>query len=538
MSIVDARELDRSVVLDSDICVVGAGAAGTTIAAELDGSSRSVCLIESGGVSPDEETQSLYDLENTGYPIRENFMSRARYFGGSCNLWAGRSMILDEIDIGHRSWVPHSGWPISFSELNGYYQRGAEILGLPSLERFQENAYCKEMTHDEQCLYGRGPLEPKISLWAKRPKRFGKSNKSRLRKSSNVRLILNASVTKINLHRDGSAVESINASTLNHSSMTVRAKVFVLACGGLENARLLLVSRDVHSEGVGNQWDVVGRYYMDHPRAVFGTVRFRENSRLPLLRGLPLRDGKVQFGIGFSQDTQRREELLNHYVTFEAQFSDYVEQSYESFVQSMKVLMRKGYAGSRWRLGHTDLGQVPGMIYLITPKELTPHFLYRWYVTIRNAVHPHAGGNKRVIVYFCEQPPDPESRVTLSSERDRLGMNRLALHWRIGPEIERSVLRLQALLHDRLERKGIGKVENAAPELRFSDASHHMGTTRMSQDPKKGVVDGDCKVHGLSNLFVAGSSVFPTGGHTSPTLGIVALSVRLAEKLQDFATRI
>lgn len=538
MSILDARKMDRSMVLDSDICIVGAGAAGTTIAAELEGSSLSVCLIESGGFSPDEETQSLYDLENSGYPIRENFMSRARYFGGSCNLWAGRSMILDEIDMGHRSWVPHSGWPISFSELNRYYPRGAEILGLPSLERFSEGTYRSELTQDEQCLYERALLEPKISLWAKKPKRFAKWSKSRLRKSRNVRLVLNASVTNINLNRDGTAVESIDASTLNHSSLSVRAKAFVLACGGLENARLLLVSRDVHPEGVGNQWDVVGRYYMDHPRAVFGAVRLRENSRLPLLRGVPLRDGKVQFGIGFSEDTQRREELLNHYVTFESQFSDYVEETYQSFVQSMKVLFRKGYAGSRWRIGHAGLSPIPGMIYLITPKELVPHFLYRWYVTLRSVLNPHTGGNKRVIVYFCEQPPDPQSRVTLSTTRDRLGMNRLTLHWRIGPEIERSVFRLQELLHEWLGKKGMGEVENSTADLRFTDASHHMGTTRMSQDPKKGVVDRDCRVHGVSNLFVAGSSVFPTAGHTSPTLGIVALSVRLAERLKEFATRI
>jgi len=529
--------MDRSMIFDCDICIVGAGAAGTTIAAELERSSSNVCLIESGGLSPDEETQSLYDLENTGYPLRENFMSRARYFGGSCNLWAGRSMILDEIDMAQRSWVPDSGWPISFSELNGYYQRGAEILGLPSLERFKENAYRNQLTEDEQCLFERDPLEAKISLWAKKPKRFGKSIKSELRKSRNVRVVLNANVTKINLHPDGSAVESIGASTLDQTRLTVRAKAFVLACGGLENARLLLVSRDVHPEGVGNQWDVVGRYYMDHPRAVFGTVRLRENSRLPLLRGLPLRDGKVQFGIGFSEDTLRREELLNHYVTFEAQFSDYVEETYQSFVQSMKVLLRRGYAGSRWRVGHANQGRIPGMIYLITPKELVPHFLYRWYVAIRNVVNPHAGSNKRVIVYFCEQPPDPESRVTLSTARDALGVNRLALHWRIGPEVERSVFRLQELLHEWLRKKGIGEVENVDSELRFTDASHHMGTTRMSHDPKKGVVDRDCKVHGLSNLFVAGSSVFPTGGHTSPTLGIVALAVRLAEKLQDATAR-
>jgi choline dehydrogenase-like flavoprotein len=522
-------------VLETDICIVGAGAAGITIAGQLDGTSRDVCLVEAGGRTPDQETQSLYDLENLGYPIRENFMSRARYFGGSCNLWAGRCMRLAAIDFEERPWVPRSGWPIPRAEVEAYCPKAAEILHLPPLRHFDVSSYREKMTADEKALVTGPEIAPRISLWAKSPLRFGDAYKSRLRKSGNLRLLLNANAIGVNLDRDGTVVESLNARTLSGDRLTIRARSFVLACGGLENARLLLVSRDVHPNGVGNRWDLVGRYFMDHPRSVFGKVRLRENSRLPLLRGIPLRDGKVQFGLGLSEEIQRREGLLNHYATFEAQFSEYVEEKYESFVQTMKVLLRRGYAGNRLDGGRAGLGRIPEMIYLLTPKELMPHLIYRWYWHLRHTMNPGEGGNDRVIVYFCEQPPDPESRVTLDAGRDALGVNKLALRWRIGEEVERSLSRLQEVLGESLAQKGVGVVESASLEPVYSDASHHMGTTRMSNDPKRGVVDADCRVHGVSNLFLAGGSVFPTAGHINPTLTIVALALRLADHLEKEA---
>jgi choline dehydrogenase-like flavoprotein len=181
-------------------------------------------------------------------------------------------------------------------------------------------------------------------------------------------------------------------------------------------------------------------------------------------------------------------------------------------------------------VGRAGLGDIPGLIYLLTPKELMPHFAYRWYSRLRNATlrqrETHA-----VVVYFCEQPPDPESRVTLSRELDPLGVNRLVLDWKLGPEITRSVLELQELLRTCLGQAGIGELEHGT-ELRFSDASHHMGTTRMSDDPSTGVVDTDCRIHGVENLYVSGSSVFPSAGHANPTLTILALALRLTDRLR------
>jgi hypothetical protein len=282
---------------------------------------------------------------------------------------------------------------------------------------------------------------------------------------------------------------------------------------------------------LGNEHDLVGRYFMDHPRAVFGRVRLAPGARLPVLRGRPVADGKLQVGIGVPPEIRRTEGLLNHYATLESEFSGYAAAGYQSLVKTAKVVLRKGYAGSRWEVGRSRLSDIPGMIYLLTPKELMPHPLYRLYWTARSALHPRPDGRARVIVYFCEQPPDRESRVVLGARRDALGQPKLELHWRIGPEVTRSLLALQDRLGATLRSSGIGELEPGTDEPRYTDASHHMGTTRMSRDPRTGVVDPTCRLHALHNLYLAGSSVFPTAGHANPTPTIIALALRLADHL-------
>jgi choline dehydrogenase-like flavoprotein len=531
LSILDARHLDPDADIRTGICIVGAGAAGITIATELDTPSLDVCLLESGGFEPDAVTQDLYSLESVGYPVRENFMSRARYYGGSCNVWAGRSMRLAQGDVEGRDWVEGSAWPISHRDLAAHYPKAARLLRLPALERFDRAGYGSALSDCERSLFSHHELVPTISLWAKRPMRFGDAHRGAIRRSSSIKLLLRANLTRIHLTENGTAVESVEASTLEGKRLRIRARVYVLACGGLENARLLLAASDRHPGGIGNHSGVVGRYFMDHPRAVFGRVRLRPGCYLQLLRGYALSDGKVQFGMSAAPEVQRQLGLLNHYATLESEFSDYAAGRYQSLVRTMKVLLRKGYAGSRWSVGRAGLGDIPGLIYLLTPKELMPHLVYRWQTRLRKARPARQRDAHAVVVYFCEQPPDPESRVTLSREQDRFGINRLVLDWKLGPEVTRSVLELQELLRVGLDRAGIGELETGT-ELRFTDASHHMGTTRMSVDPRTGVVDTDCKVHGLDNLYVSGSSVFPSAGHANPTLTIVALALRLAQRLR------
>jgi choline dehydrogenase-like flavoprotein len=529
VSFIDAREMRLPAAIDADICIIGAGAAGITLATQLLPTGLDICLVESGDFAPDADTQSLYDMEYTGYPLRPDYMSRARYFGGSCNLWAGRSMRLHPLDFERRDWVPHSGWPIPYEEVASYYPAAEKLLGLPDLDRAANHEVPARMSETERRIFDDDALEPTISAWARKPMRFGAASKARFRSARNLRVLLNASVTKLCANESGNAVESIEASTLAGARLVIRARRFVLACGGIENARLLLVSRDRHPDGLGNRCDQVGRYFMDHPRAVFGRIHVPAGADLPLLRGRPLRDGKLQLGIGLSVERQRHEGLLNHYVTLEEQTSGYAEASYQSVVQVMKVALRRGHAGSRWNLARARMAEIPEMIYLLSPKELMPHAAYRAYVALRDFAPNRRGPKTYVAVYFCEQPPEPESRVSLSRDVDRLGLPRLKFHWHIGDSVRESVLRLQQLLGRQLERSRTGRLESSDGELQFTDASHHMGTTRMAASPTEGVVDTDCSVHGISNLYIAGSSVFPCAGHANPTLTLVALCLRLCE---------
>jgi len=531
LSFLDARSLEPGFEFESDVCVVGAGAAGITLAVALAERGRDVCLLEAGGERPEESVQSLNDLDNVGYPVRENFMSRARYFGGSCNLWAGRSMKLAPFDLTRRAWVARSGWPMEYSELARYYPEAASVLRLPEASGFDDDSYSGLMSVTERRIFSGGSVVPTVSLWAKKPLRFGRAHRARLAHSACARTILNANVTTLNLSGDGARVRSVSFATLTGTTGTVRARVFVLACGGIENARLLLSSTEQHPAGVGNAHDLVGRYFMDHPRAVHGKVRLRPGCDLSLLGGRPLADGKVQIGLGISQSVQREEGLLHHYATLEQEASGYTQAGYQSLVRTGKVLLRRGYAGSRLRVGRAGLEHIPGLIYLLTPKELLPHWAFRMSFALRPLMARRRLAGDRVVVYFCEQPPDPESRVTLSRERDALGVPKAVLHWKLDDQVERTVLRLQQLLKGELDRAGIGTLEIPDEEIRYTDASHHMGTTRMGATPRDGVVDTDCRVHGVNNLYVAGSSVFPSAGHANPTLTIVALALRMADRL-------
>jgi hypothetical protein len=537
VSIIDANRLEPNSIVYADICVVGAGAAGITLSSELNGSSQSVCLVESGGYDPDENTQSLYDLDIAGYPVRENFMSRARYFGGTCNLWAGRSMKLTELDLLKRDWVPNSGWPITYSELQHHYSKAEKILKLPSFDTFENSTLQRRMSPSEKTLFNNDELEPNISLWAKKPLRFGAAYKSRLKRSRNVTIYLNANVTEVMMNPAGNLVAELQFVTLSGKKARIRAKRFVLACGGLENARLLLVSRGVQPNGIGNQFDLVGRFFMDHPRTVYGKIRLSGKQRLPLLLGIPVRDGIGQLGIQLSEKVQRKERLLNNYISLERHWSPQTARAYSSFIYSMKILLRKGYSGKRFTLSGAKLAKIPELIYLLSPRELMPHSLYRVFKGVREKIGKDL--TELTIVNYCEQVPNPASRVFLSQERDRLNMNRLILDWKVGTEETQTLARLQELLDYYLRKNHMGYLDAGSDEisrLSYTDASHHIGTTRISENPAQGVVDANCKVHGVQNLFIAGSSVFPTCGYANPTWTIAALAIRLADHLKKISS--
>jgi len=525
---IDARQLRNAARIDTGLCIVGAGVAGIALAREFAGGSQDLCLVESGALAVDEATQALYDLQSVGYPVRANFMARARYFGGSSNLWAGRSMRLDPIDFEQRDWVPDSGWPISYDEVAAYYARADRVLELPDAAKLAVLA--ERLSNTDGAAFRDGELRPKVVIWGRRPMRFQKAYLKPLSASRNITILLNGNVTRLVPNAARTHVESVTVATLNGKQVEIHARQFVLACGGLENARLLLCS-----DGLGNDHDVVGRYFMEHPRAIFGKVQLTAPFRSSLLLGTPLPDGKVQLGVGLSTEVQRRERLLNSYLTLEPQMSELTQQAYQSSANVVKVLMRKGYAGSRRDIFRANLPEIRELAYLLTPKEVMPHFMYRGYARLKGFSHRFRKIHRLTVINFCEQVPRPESRVTLGDARDALGLPTLVLNWKIGREETASLVRLQRLLGERLKKERVGDLDETGLEgiePQYTDASHHMGTTRMSEDPRKGVVNRDTRLHSVDNLYIAGSSVFPTAGCANPTLTIVALALRLADRLK------
>ncbi len=307
---------------------------------------------------------------------------------------------------------------------------------------------------------------------------------------------------------------AVRVACLTGNRYRVRARRFVLATGGIENARLLLASNAVAASGLGNEHDLVGRYFMDHPSFDAGTITFDGSSAIALA---PLGSG-VDAGFGLPRAVQEQEKLLN--------FNCHVRPaSRDAFDPPGYAALRTlGRGLSRWRLPAdwqglvgdvaADLGGAAGGLWqrlFREPGVLVAH------------VYP-------------EVAPQRDSRVLLSTERDALGVPRADLDWRIGDIDRRTIVRGLERIGAGFARAGLGRLRIdewllepgfALPEGSF----HHIGTTRMAEDRRQGVVDPDCRVHGMRNLFVAGSSVFPTCGFAPPTMTIVGLTLRLADHL-------
>ena len=506
----DARTLDDRTTVQADVAVVGGGPAGITLARAFAGSGVQVCVVEAGGLQPDAQVQALYEGENAGieYPLA---VLRMRMFGGSSNHWGGYCRPLDPIDFEARDWVPHSGWPFGIEELASYYGPASDIVEVAPAE-YRDMSYWARTTGDSLPQPATGRMSMRFVHFSP-PTRFGEKYGPELERAANVRVLLNANVVNIQALAEGRAVSGLDVRTLNGRTHRVTARYYVVACGGLENARMLLLSNDVLPAGLGNQHDLVGRFFMEHPHVPgFCEVVVADLKRLPPIY---------------------RDRLAVHGHFVKAAFNPA-----ESFLRQRRLLnatFQGGVAGEYRRGGEaatqTDKGPAHADMLMAAQRFLAdpggpggvddPDYLGVW----------------MGFGCACEQVPNPDSRVTLSEQRDALGLRRIRLDWRLTDQDRHSLLQHIRSLALEFGALGVGRmVMNVAedspwPEV-VAGGAHHMGTTRMHDDPHQGVVDRHCKVHGVDNLYVAGSSVFPTSGAANPTLTIVALTLRLADHLK------
>jgi len=520
--LVDGRALGQGDVFETDVCVVGAGPAGITLALELARSGCRVSLLESGGREPSAAAKKLSAGKNVGYWYYSLADTRARAFGGTSVQWlaspAGaaegwRARPLDPVDFERRADMPYSGWPFGYSELRPFYERAHHVCRLGPYDY----APARWESPDAQRL----PLNGRITtaIFQHGFEDFA-SRYDEVARSERVQLVLNATVSEIETDGPAGGVTSVLVAPRPPVRVPVKARLYVLAAGGIENARLLLLSRRSQPAGLGNGEDLVGRFFMERLTGRIGFIAPPSTDfvgRLDLYRQRKVADTSVKAVLCPSADVLRREGLLNcaFYLVPDSRAgcSDGVRAAATLYRALRRRPLPAGLAA------HTGaaLRGLPDVAQARAPRRRRQLEL----VALR---------------VQAEQAPNPESRVSLDEARDPYGLPRARVDWRIGERDRSSIRRVQEILDQELRSRGLGRVENKLgdenPPALFLGSFHHMGTTRMHESPKHGVVDQNCQVHGIRNLFVAGSSVFPTSGFANPTLTIVALSLRLSDHIK------
>ncbi len=507
----EASTVRAGATVHCDLCVIGAGAAGIAIADALQGSGLGVVLLESGGHEPEEATQALYRGRVEGAPQFPLDKSRLRLLGGTTNHWAGTCRPFDPSDFALRDWVPGSGWPLDRAALDPDYAAAHAVCDLGPYD------------YSATAWPGVGEKGPRLAdetdvalkIVQHKPTRFAEKFAPMLRGAHGPRVLLHANAFELVPDRGGRTVERVHVRSLDGHRFDVVARRFVVAAGGIENARLLLLSDRIVPGGIGNASGLLGRYFMDHPGAIpFGVLLYRDRGYRRLAHERRIDGIRVGVGLSLTDAALERRRLLNHAVYMRPPMPVERLRDFEWFllVQAVKDT-----------LDERDLAWVR-------------------FVEALSARGADAGDSPRASICWirAEQAPNPESRVRLGDELDALGQRRVVLDWRLATLNRRTFVEAAHLWARIFTRSGIGRVK-LVPWLVEDDESwwrritpgwHHMGTTRMSADPASGVVDPSCRVHGVDNLYVAGASVFPTSSYINPTLTLVALALRLARQLR------
>jgi choline dehydrogenase-like flavoprotein len=547
--IFSARELTEGQILEADVCIVGAGAAGIALALELAESKLDVLLLESGGEDFDTESQSLYEGEVANERMHSQpARFRQRQFGGSTTIWGGRCMPFDPIDFERREFIPHSGWPIGLDDLMPFYPIANRICEAGEFNYSASRAFSKPIRPMIAGFHSTHFTDDGLERFSC-PTNFASRYRHKLETAPNVRVLLHANVTSIGLNEAGDRVHRLRIQTLTSRSLQVQARNFVLATGGLEVPRLLLASRDRQSHGIGNSHDVVGRYYMCHLAGTIGALQFRGPSS-SVHHGYDVSDEGVycRRRLSIFPEVQRSLHLGNFIVRLH--HPRIPDPAHKNSVLSLLFLARAfipyEYAKRLHGNDRIDAWQWLQHVGNIAARPFDA-FSFAWHM-LRDrklasrkfpSVIIRSRANLYSLDFHSEQHPNPSSRITLSDRVDVFGTPRILVDWRYTDGDVDTVRRALALLAADLENCGVGQLkydpESVEIEMTRYGAydGHHIGTARMGDDPRFSVVNADCRVHSVQNLYIASSAVFPTSSQANPTLTIVALAIRLAALLKN-----
>ncbi|MGI4834041.1 MAG: GMC oxidoreductase [Janthinobacterium lividum] len=544
-------QLDKN--LTADICLIGSGPAAISLALSLNNTGLDVLMLAGGGWTESVASQDLYRGSvwpaGSHEPLEEN---RRRQFGGTSAAWGGRCIPFEPLDFKRRDWVPDSGWPFTYDELLPYYQRAAELCQIGDFEFDARQAFAGNPTEIVTGLDSAELVSYPLERWSP-PVHFGKEYRAALEASPNIRVLFDAHAIALQPALGADEVSHVDVDVRGFR-LQVRARRFVLATGGIENARLLLTSTsERYPAGLGNQHDNVGRYYMVHLSGTYTDVKLHDKSQLwggfeRDANGVycrrrwwfsePAQAAHKLFNTIFflyhaNTDNGHRDVLFSTRFVAKAVLSIVGQRSVNQMIQHAKQVLpaaREHFVN----ILKNGLLEIPDLIRLGF-KRMAKRRLPFLLPSQRNAYWG---------LYFqAEQAPNRESRVGLSpTEKDAFGMPRAEVRLAFIDADVNSVVEAHRLFVKQFRANNLGEITYDETQLRqylgrrvaaYNSTAHHIGTTRMATDPRVGVVDEHAKVHGVNNLYVAGSSIFPTGGHANPTLTLVAHALLLAEHLKQ-----
>lgn len=547
--IVDAANLPSGETLRTELCIIGAGPAGISLALQFRNADVDVVLVVGGGLTEDAAAQALYAGEVADAALHSPTTEyRHRQLGGSTATWGGRCMPLDPIDFEPRSWIEGARWPIRYEDIAPYYPAANAL------------AEAGDFEYDAR-LAVEGGMRPMIAGFAPPsfdsdkierfscPTNFGDRYAHYLRSAQNIRVLPDTHVVEITPTKTGTAIRSAVLRTLDGKEFTVEADHFVVATGGIETARLLLASRsNPHPNGIGNAHDLLGRHYMCHIAGTLGALTFNAASG-PVWHGYERAwDGVYcRRRLALRPEIQREHGIGN--VVLRLHHPRLPDPAHGRGILSAIFLAKPFISYEYAKRLHGGEAPTAGLIarhMLNIAREpfATAGFLLNWLKvrTLAARKFPSLIVTPRNGCYsldvHAEQMPNRESRVGLSDRLDAFGKPQVRIDWRYKPQDLETVRIALGILRAEVEAWGGASLaydEDEIPDAMLREGAyggHHIGTARMGASPEDGVVDADCRVFGIDNLFVAGSAVFPTSGQANPTLSIVAFALRLADHLK------
>lgn len=534
--------------LNADICIIGAGAAGISLALKLGDSGLKILLVESGGLRREAPIQAMY----AGHVVNQQLHAapdrfRCRQFGGSTVLWGGRCVPFDPIDFEPRSYIPHSGWPLNADELAPFYRAANEVCEAGAFAYQIDEAFNRPTRPMVDGFASEDFRTDELERFSK-PTDFAARYRATLDAASNVRVLLHATATQLVFDDSGQELKKVTLRNLSGKTATAHARTFVLATGGLEVPRLLLANRDAHPAGVGNGHDAVGRYYMCHIAGTLGRITINRSAET-VWHDYDIADDGTYCRRRFSirPEAQRREKIGNFIARLH--HPRIADPEHRTAILSLvflgsrllpweyrtRVAPDHGTTWNQYRRHIANVAAAPFSTARFAAQMLTGRFLAERKIP---SLVVKSKADLFSIDFHAEQIPNPESRITLADDTDAFGIPRIKIDWRYTRQDVQTVEKAVAMLASDFSKSTVGRFEYdpdaiEAEMIRYGAyGGHHIGTARMGTDARTSVVDRQCRIHGVDNLYIAGAATFPTSSQANPTLTIVALSLRLAEHLK------